>query len=212
MPAHPEHYFSAIPASPLERRVITVQLAGRQVEVDSAAGVFSADRIDLGTSVLLRETPDPPNHGHLLDLGCGWGPLALTMASLSPDARVWGIDVNARALELLRDNARRLGLTRVRAAFPQDVPTGVTFAAIWSNPPIRIGKAALHEALLTWLPRLDVQASAYLVVQRNLGADSLHTWLTGTLGREFAVSRHASAKGFRVLTVERLAETERDPA
>ncbi len=212
MPAHPDHYFSATPASALERRVITVDLAGRRVEVDSASGVFSADRIDLGTSVLLRETPDPPTQGHLLDLGCGWGPLALTMASLSPQAQVWGVDVNARALELLRGNARRLELNHVRAAFPQDVPTEVSFAAIWSNPPIRIGKAALHELLLTWLPRLAVQANAYLVVQRNLGADSLHTWLTGTFGREFAVSRHASAKGFRVLRVERLAETERDPA
>lgn len=207
-----DHYFTAAPASADERRELRVHLAGRDVTVVSAPGVFSSDRVDLGTSVLLREVPDPPQSGHLLDLGCGWGPLALTMGLLSPAASVWGVDVNERALDLLTTNARALGLSRVHAHTPDDVPTTVRFAAIWSNPPIRVGKAVLHPLLLSWLPRLVEGGSAYLVVQKNLGSDSLQTWLTGSLPRQFSVERFASAKGFRVLRVTRSWSQEAPPA
>jgi 16S rRNA (guanine1207-N2)-methyltransferase len=195
----PEHYFSARPAAPDERRTITVEMAGRSLDVQTAGGVFSHGHVDLGTRVLLREVPDPPQAGDLLDLGCGWGPLALTMALLSPDARVWAVDVNERALDLVRVNARRLGLGNVTAALPHDVPGDVRFAAIWSNPPVRVGKDALHDLLRLWLPRLSSDAEAWLVVGRNLGADPLHRWLADE--QHVSVSRAASAKGFRVLRV-----------
>jgi 16S rRNA G1207 methylase RsmC len=200
-----DHYFSAQPAVSDERRSLGVRLAGRDVEVTTASGVFSGGRLDLGTEVLLKHVPDPPGHGHLLDLGCGWGPIALTMAMLSPEATVWAVDVNDRALELVAENAARLGLLGVRPVRPEDVPDDVTFAALWSNPPIRVGKQALHDLLLTWVPRLAEGASAHLVVQRNLGADSLMKWLDGELSPSFSVSRTASGKGFRVLTATRLA-------
>lgn len=202
MSTPPQHYFSAEPDVPEHRRTISVPLLGRTVRVQTSDGVFCPDRLDLGTSVLLRETPDPPERGELLDLGCGWGPLALTMAQLSPGARVWAVDVNRRAVRLTADNAASLGLS-VRAVTPEEVPADVAFDCIWSNPPIRIGKEALHELLLAWLPRLAPGGRAYLVVQRNLGSDSLQTWLTRTLGPDYLVSRHASAKGFRVLLVDR---------
>lgn len=157
---------------------------------------------------MLRQVPLPPESGHLLDLGSGWGPLALSMAMYSPEATVWGLDVNARALTLLEDNAVALGLRNVRPVTAAQIPPDLTFAAIWSNPPIRIGKAALHELLSTWLVRLEPGGTAYLVVQRNLGADSLHTWLTGSLGPAYGVSRFASSKGFRVLAVTRDEDTE----
>jgi 16S rRNA G1207 methylase RsmC len=198
-----EHYFSAEPAAPDERRTLRVRLAGRDADVQTARGVFSADRLDLGTSVLLREVPNPPDGGDLLDLGCGWGPVALTMARLAPSARVWAVAVNERALDLVRRNAAALGLPGVRAVRPDEVPDDVRFAALWSNPPIRVGKDALHELLRRWLPRLDDGASAHLVVQRNLGADSLHRWLDAELGPELATRRVGRAKGFRVLRVTR---------
>ena len=196
----PDHYFTAQPAAPDERRTLTVELAGRAVTVQTAGGVFSPDHVDLGTRVLLREVPDPPSSGDLLDLGCGWGPLALTMALLSPAAHVWAVDVNERALDLVRVNASRLGLANVTAALPADVPASARFATIWSNPPIRVGKDALHDLLRLWLPRLAPGAQAWLVVGRNLGADPLHRWLADDLG--VAVERAASAKGFRVLRVD----------
>lgn len=207
-----EHYFTANPASAPQTTEVRVDLAGRQLTVHTAAGVFSAAGLDLGTSVLLRSVPDPPPGGDLLDLGCGWGPIALTMALLSPQARVWGVDVNERALQLLAGNAARLGLDSVHPVLPSQLPGQVRFAAIWSNPPIRVGKAALHQLLLDWLPRLEQDGDAFLVVQRNLGSDSLHTWLTGTLERTFEVSRYASAKGFRVLRVHRRGGPDLAPA
>jgi 16S rRNA (guanine1207-N2)-methyltransferase len=195
----PDHYFSARPASADERRTVAVRLAGRDVEVEVASGVFSPGGVDKGTQVLLREVPTPPSSGDLLDLGCGWGPLALTMAVEAPGATVWAVDVNERALDLVRRNAAHLGLRNVRVCLPDEVPDGVAFAALWSNPPIRVGKEALHDLLRAWLPRLAPDAAAWLVVQKNLGSDSLARWIAAEL--ELEVERAASSKGFRVLRV-----------
>ena len=195
-----DHYFTARPASPDERREITVRLADRDVTLETARGVFSPGRLDQGTRVLLRSAPQPPQHGDLLDLGCGWGPLALTLALESPDARVWAVDVNERALDLVRRNAERLHLGNVRAVAPDDVPE-VALAALWSNPPIRVGKSALHTMLAHWLPRLAPGAQGHLVVQRNLGADSLEHWLAQTLPAA-TVTCTATSKGFRLLRIQ----------
>ena len=197
-----DHYFTAHPASSAELRPLRVRLADRELELETARGVFSPDRLDLGTRVLLDTVPPPPPSGELLDLGCGWGPIALTLALRSPGARVWAVDVNERALDLVRRNARALGLDNVHAVGPDEVPDDVSPVALWSNPPIRVGKAALHELLLRWLPRLAPGAQAHLVVQRNLGADSLQRWLAEQLGERTTVTRIETAKGFRVLRVD----------
>ncbi|TFD40723.1 methyltransferase domain-containing protein [Cryobacterium sp. TMT1-2-1] len=199
----PEHYFSATPDSALKLRKVTVELAGHPYEVTTANAVFSPDHIDTGTQVLLANTPTPPPGGNFLDLGCGWGPIALHLALSSPHASVWAVDVNERALELVRMNAAALGLTNVKAVLPADVPADVMFRSIWSNPPIRVGKSELHALLRAWLPRLETDADAWLVVQRNLGSDSLHRWLEGDLSAEYSVARTATSKGFRVLQVKR---------
>lgn len=211
MSEQPDHYFTARPASADERRTIVVRLAGRDVEVETAGGIFSPGRVDLGTQVLLRSVPDvPAGAADVLDLGCGWGPVALTLGLESPAARVWAVDVNERSLDLTTRNAARLGLGGVRAVTPDDVPDDVRFDAIWSNPPIRVGKAVLHAMLERWLPRLRPGASAFLVVQRNLGADSLQAWLAERFPAA-AVSRLASAKGFRVLQVQATQEPPSGP-
>jgi 16S rRNA G1207 methylase RsmC len=197
--SEPDHYFTAQPASPDERRLLRVRLAGRDLEVETAGGIFSPDHVDLGTRVLLDHAPEPPAEGDLLDLGCGWGPIALTLALESPGARVWAVDVNERALDLTRRNAERLGVTNVRAVTPDQVPEDVELAAIWSNPPIRVGKEALHAMLTRWLGRRAPGGEAHLVVSKNLGADSLQRWIAAELGVD--VERTASAKGFRVLAV-----------
>ncbi|MFI7484206.1 class I SAM-dependent methyltransferase [Kocuria sp. M1R5S2] len=197
-----EHYFSEEPTGPEQRRTVAVLLRGREVALQTSNGVFSPRGLDRGTSVLLENVPDPTG-AELLDLGCGWGPIALSMAGAAPGARVTAVDVNERSLGLTRDNAASLGLTNVEVLLPERVPAGRRFDTIWSNPPIRIGKQQLHELLLHWLPRLAPGGTAWLVVQKNLGADSLQKWLGAALGAEYAVSRHATDKGFRVLRVGR---------
>lgn len=198
-----EHYFSATPESELKLRQISVTLAGQSLVVTTAGGIFSPDRVDVGTQVLLSNTPPPPPGGNILDLGCGWGPISLSLAIESPHATVWAVDVNERALDLVRRNAEKLGLENVNAVRPEDVPTGIEFMSIRSNPPIRVGKDELHSMLTFWLPRLETSADAWLVVQRNLGSDSLHRWLDGALPADFSVSRAATNKGYRVLRVRR---------
>ena len=194
-----EHYFASSPGSELVLRTIPVTLAGRAVEVTTANGIFSPERIDTGTQVLLANTPAPPPGGNLLDLGCGWGPIALTLALESPRSTVWAIDVNERALDLVRRNSEALGLSNINAGTPDSVPADVLFTTIWSNPPIRVGKNELHSMLHSWLPRLEPGSDAWLVVQRNLGADSLHRWLQTELPSDFTVLRAATNKGYRVL-------------
>ena len=214
-----EQYFSADPSSKDVRRTIRVTLRGHEATAQVSNGVFSASRVDLGTSVLLRHAPEPPRTGDLLDLGCGWGPIALALALESPEARVTAVDVNERALDLTRVNAEANGCANVHvtqtdesgAPLPaagqpagcEPVDDDAAFDAIWSNPPIRIGKEALHTLLMTWLPRLKPNGAAYLVVQRNLGSDSLIPWLADALGEGFAVSKYASSKGFRIIEVLR---------
>ena len=200
-----EHYFTSTPDGDLRPRRISARIAGRDLEVTTAGGVFSPGHVDLGTRVLLDAVPDAPASGDLLDLGCGWGPISLALALGSPDARVWAVDVNQRALELVRRNCAELGVSNVNAVLPEDVPEDVRFAAIWSNPPIRVGKAELHALLERWLPRLEPGAEAWLVVQRNLGADPLLTWLTETFEGRLDVDRISSAKGFRVIRTTRTA-------
>lgn len=198
-----DHYFSASPESDARLRPIRVRLAGRDLTVTTAAGVFSPDHVDVGTSVLLATTPAPPPGGQLLDLGCGWGPVSLSLALDSPHATVWAVDVNERALDLVRRNAEALGLTNVNAVRPEDVPAETAFTTIWSNPPIRVGKSELHNLLGAWLPRLEPGSDAWLVVARNLGSDSLQRWLEASLPGEFGITRATTSKGFRVLRVRR---------
>ena len=194
----PTHYFSPEPDTPSQPTTVRLDLPDLSLVLRGDRGVFSAARVDPGTKVLLGAAPPPPPAGDLLDLGCGYGPIALTLATRAPGATVWAVDVNDRAVELTGANAAAAGLANVRAVRPEDVPAEVTFRAIWSNPPVRIGKAAMHDLLTTWLARLAPGAAATLVVQKHLGADSLHRWLQG---EGWAVERLASRMAYRVLDV-----------
>ncbi|WP_375406040.1 class I SAM-dependent methyltransferase [uncultured Amnibacterium sp.] len=196
-----EQYFTAQPSSHARERAIRVVLQGEAFELLTADGVFSSEHLDTGTAVLLATVPPPPMEGQLLDLGCGWGPIAIALARRSPDASVWAVDVNERALALAAANARIAGV-EVKTAYPEDIPAGLSFGTIWSNPPIRIGKDALHDLLRTWLPRLDPGGTAWLVVAKQLGGDSLQQWIAAEFPA-FAVARAATDKGFRVLRVAR---------
>ena len=198
-----DHYFSQEPKSNYQPKEIELDIAGEVFKVNTASGTFSPLRLDVGTSVLIDHLELAPKDGNILDLGCGWGPIALNLAKNSPKAKVWAVDVNSRSLELTAANAKTVGLTNIQTATPDSVPKDIKFSGIWSNPPIRIGKKELHELLLSWLPRLENGASAYLVVQKNLGSDSLQKWLTETLVDGYEVSRLTSVKTYRILKVLR---------
>jgi len=194
------HYFDNEPTVASERRSVSVVIPGDAFVYLTDTGVFSHGRLDPGTKILLSDAPPPSPTGNLLDVGCGAGPIALSLARRSPDAHVWAVDVNERALDLVRVNARSLGLGNVTACRPEDVPADLVFDTIWSNPPIKVGKDELHSILETWLGRLAATGSAVLVVNKHLGSDSLATWL---VAKGWSVRRIGSRRGYRLLEVAR---------
>ncbi|MGO4256103.1 class I SAM-dependent methyltransferase [Marmoricola sp. RAF53] len=199
--ADEEHYFTADPKAPFKRVPVRADVWGHWLELTTGSGVFAQGRLDIGTGVLLREQSPPESARRVLDLGCGYGVIGLAVAVAVPECVVTAVDVNERALLLANENAAAVGVAdRFTASLPDQVDPDATYDEIWSNPPIRIGKEALHDLLLTWLPRLEPDGRARLVVGKNLGSDSLAGWLTE---RGFPTAKVASAKGFRVLEVRR---------
>ncbi len=190
------HYFDEEPAAPSARRTIELALPDLTVDLATDTGVFAADGVDPGTRLLLLEAPPvPPDARHVLDLGCGYGPIARVLAHRAPAARVWAVEVNARARALAEENLAGCNATVVG---PDEVPGDIRFDVIWSNPPIRIGKQALHELLGRWLGRLTTDGVGVLVVHKHLGADSLARWL---VDQGWSTRRLASRQGYRLLEV-----------
>jgi 16S rRNA (guanine1207-N2)-methyltransferase len=200
MPAPGSHYFDEEPTTASSPRDVTLLLPDHSLVLRTDRGVFGYDRIDAGSKLLLLTAPAPAARGDLLDIGCGTGAIALTMARRSPDATVWAVDVNERARDLCRANAERNDIANVRVCTPDEVPADIRFATIWSNPAIRIGKPALHEMLLRWLGVLAAEGEVVLVVHKHLGSDSLQSWL-GAQG--YPTVRLASSSGYRILRAER---------
>lgn len=189
-------YFDEAPVAAHRSGQVELAVGDRALTLATDSGVFSGSRIDPGTAILLDTVPPPPESGHLLDLGCGYGPIALQLAVLAPAATVWAVDVNARARELTAANVKAAGLDNVRVCHPDEAPADIRFAAMLSNPPIRIGKQALHDLLRQWLSRVDGQS--FLVVQKHLGADSLQRWLDEN---GWPTERIRSKKAYRILRV-----------
>jgi 16S rRNA (guanine1207-N2)-methyltransferase len=204
----PGQYFERRPASASRPRTVTLTLPDATTELSTDTGVFSADRIDPGTKYLLLDAPPPePSARHLVDLGCGYGPIAVTLARRAPNATVWAVDVNERALDLCRSNVSDLGLANVRCVTPDEVPGDLRLDGLYSNPPIRIGKSALHALLAQFLHHLAPAATAHLVVQKHLGSDSLARWLTN---EGWPTSRLGSRAGYRLLEVARPSQPTGD--
>ncbi|HRW37018.1 MAG: methyltransferase [Acidimicrobiales bacterium] len=199
-PEPAEHYFTAAPgASSAERTIELVLPEGRLVPLVTDRGTFSPDRVDAGTRALLADGPAVGGAGTLVDLGCGYGPIATALALRAPAATVWAVDVNERARELCRRNVDAAGVgDRVRVVAPDAVPPDLVVDQLWSNPPIRIGKAALHGLLRAWLDRLGANGTACLVVQKHLGADSLARWLDE---QGWPTVRRATRGPYRILDV-----------
>ena len=200
-----QHYFSEQPQTDAKTHSVEFELEGTVFTLTAASGTFSSTRLDSGTRVLLKESAFFPDSGTVLDIGCGWGPISLAVATLRPETEVFGLDVNSRSLELAQANAAALKLKNFKAVRAEQIPNELLFDGIWSNPPIRVGKAVLHQLMQTWIPRLKPGASAMLVVQKQLGAESFQKWLSETF-TEFDVAKQSIDKGYRVIRVTNSAK------
>lgn len=196
---NPAHYFSSEPAVSSEPMTVDLTLPDVKFTLATDRGVFAGQAVDVGSKLLLLSGPQPVAGDQVLvDVGAGYGPIALTLAARNPSATVYAVEINSRARQLCEANAKSAGLKNLRVISPDDFPDGVEIDRIWSNPPIRVGKKALHELLKLWLSRLKSDGSAHLVVQKHLGSDSLANWL-GTQG--YFVERRGSKKAYRLLDV-----------
>lgn len=195
------HYFDERPAAGSRPASVRLVLPDVALSLATDRGVFSPERVDPGTKLLLLELPPPDAWpaGPLVDVGCGYGPVAVTLARRATDGEVWAVDVNERARDLCRANAAAAGVAdRVHVVPPDEVPADLRPGLVVSNPPIRVGKAALHDLLAGWLGRLAEGGEAWLVVQKHLGADSLARWLADA---GHPAARVRSRQGYRILRV-----------
>ena len=191
-----DHYFSADPNAEQRLRTVRFEVLGQEFNLKASSGTVSSSRLDPGTKVLLGHLNEVK--GNVLDLGCGWGPISIAIAKLFPETKVFALDVNKRSLDLTKENAKSLGLENVYPLTAEEIPGDLEFDELWSNPPIRVGKEVLHNLLETWLPRLKPGGKAMLVVQKQLGADSLMKWLQAEFS-QFTISRLDTDKGYRVI-------------
>lgn len=195
-----DHYFSSEPQIAEKQTQISFSVSGQPLTLTASSGTFSSQKLDSGTAVLLGLNEQFPQSGEILDLGCGWGPIGISIAKLRPETKVTGVDVNRRSVELANQNAAAAGVPNFTAVHAQDLDPKLTFDEIWSNPPIRIGKQELHRLLGEYLAKLIPGGRAYLVVQKQLGADSLQRWLADSYPNRI-VERVANSKGYRVILI-----------
>jgi 16S rRNA (guanine1207-N2)-methyltransferase len=192
------HYFNPKPATPSKRQTMEIELAGTKLTVISDKGVFSSSGVDKGTQILLKNLDMVTKAGTVMDLGAGWGAVSIALAIENPALEVLAIEINSRAVELIEANANSLALSNIKTKKLSQIENG-SIDQIWSNPPIRIGKSALHELLIDALSKLKQGGEAFLVVQKHLGADSLAKWLEQE--QNHSVEKIDNSKGFRVFRV-----------
>ena len=193
------HYFAERPDVASAPDEVELALPDVHLRLATDRGVFSHGRVDAGTKLLLLKVPAPPPAGDLLDLGCGVGPIALTMATPRAGGHGVGRRRQRTGAGAVRGERRRpTGSPTSASPRPTRCPTTCASPTIWSNPPIRIGKAALHDLLLRWLGRLAPDGDAHLVVHKHLGADSLQRWLAE---QGHPTERTSSSAGYRILHV-----------
>lgn len=198
-----EFYYTANPTSAHQLREVEMEVLGVRAVYTTDAGVFSRDGLDTGTRVLLEALP--ALDGRALDLGCGWGPVGLTLAKKYPSLNVVMTDVNARAVELSKKNLARNG---ARATVVQgDAFENVegTFETIITNPPIRTGKAAIYAMFADAQNYLSATGELYIVIRKQQGAPSALKYLREIYASAEVIEREA---GFWVIRASKSAPKE----
>lgn len=193
-----DHYYTVQPTSAHDLRTCTVEVLGVRSAFTTDAGVFSRDGLDVGTRALLEALP--PMHGRVLDLGCGWGPVGVTLARKYPEAEIVMTDVNQRAVDLSK---RNLAANGARAAVFQgdgfeNVPGSFDF--VITNPPIRAGKATIYRMFTDARDRLNPGGSLFIVIRKQQGAPSALKFLREQFAAAEVVARES---GFWVIRADR---------
>ena len=195
-------YFDEIPQVESRPVKVSFNYDGNDLIFTTDRGVFSYEKIDKATRILLdifNEKYYGQKPRSIADVGCGYGVIAICMAKKYPQSEITAIDVNQRALELCKKNVVENNIENVFAESASKYDDE-KYDLIISNPPIRVGKEALYELLSYWSKKLNDKGQMWLVIAKNLGADSVAAYLEFEL--KLNVKRVASKKGFRVLKCE----------
>jgi len=183
-----QQYFAPVPLSPSVPKPFTLNYQGRDFRFFTDSGVFSKGELDFGTRTLLSALPEDLK-GLVLDLGCGWGAVGVIIGALHPQAAVTLADINARAVQLARLNARE---NRVPAQVGQSdgfAQIKGSFDCIAFNPPIRAGKETVYRLLNECAEHLRSGGALYVVMRKQQGAQSAARFLEGIFAAVDTVRR-----------------------
>lgn len=191
------HYFENNPPETIKEYTITYTLQGRSFSLIASSGIFAKKDLDVGSRLLINVLLQDTLSGTCLDLGCGYGPVGLTVASLNPNLTLTLADVNERAVIDARHNAQRLGLTNLQI-LTSDGFQELTqnFDVIAFNPPIRAGKKTIYRLYQEAKQHLNPNGSLYIVIRKDKGAESHETYLLTLFSK---VLRRDRDKGYLVL-------------
>ena len=172
-----DHYYTRVPQSESKPVSCDYTYRGVPLSFQTDAGVFSRGEVDTGTRLLLEALPEELS-GEILDLGCGWGVIGISIARKWPGVRVTMADVNTRALDLSRENAKR-NRAEVTCVESDGMAAlaGKTFDAVVTNPPIRAGKQVIYRMFADAAKSLNPGGVLYLVIRRQQGAESCMKYL-----------------------------------
>lgn len=201
-----DHYYSTKPTSKSDRQKMKTQIGGYDFTLLTDSGVFSKNKVDTGSEVLIKaaQTSVFPS-GKLLDLGCGYGTIGLALAKTFSNRQIEMVDVNERALQLAKDNAVLNEVKNV-VIYQSNIFSHVThqkFAGIISNPPIRAGKKVVHQILEEAYDYLTDGGKLQIVIQKKQGAPSARRKMEEVFGN---VDRISLEKGYWVLQSEKKRE------
>ena len=190
-----DQYYTRCPQSESRPAPCAFNYRGCMLTFQTDAGVFSRGELDEGSRLLLEALP--ALSGDVLDLGCGWGPIGISVARANPGCRVTMADVNLRALQLCRDNARRNGVEAVcLESDGMAALAGQRFDAVITNPPIRAGKQVIYRMFSDAAGALREGGALYLVIRKQQGAESCVRYLRTLYGQ---VERLNRSGGFWVI-------------
>lgn len=191
-----DHYYSKKTDTAHNRQSHDLDIRGQRLKLMTDAGVFSKTGVDYGSRVLIQ-CLELKDNDHVLDVGCGYGPIGLVAAKLAPKGRVVMIDVNERAVGLSVENARANGIENVEV-LQSDLFEAVKerrFDVIVTNPPIRAGKAVVHRIFEEGYELLKDGGSMWIVIQKKQGAPSAFEKLESLYDHVEEVTKD---KGYRI--------------
>ena len=193
-----EHYYSKKPTIDSAPQTWNVQLLGESFTFTSDKGVFSKGGVDFGSRLLIEHFKEPKTKGDILDLGCGYGPIGIALASAHKNRHVILSDVNERALHLATQNKDINHIDNISVVNSDGLSDMMdhTFAAIVTNPPVRAGKKLIYTMFRDSWKVLKEQGQLWAVIQKKQGAPSAKAELQHVFGDVIIVAR---SKGYYIL-------------